>query len=285
MHIIDTHCHLIDDAFKTDVDEVVLHAKEADVNKMLLACCNAEEYDQILELCKKHPNVLYPSFGIHPENMADDVDVQWEELKNAFETSIKNGSGWSNAPVGEVGIDLHWDKTRLGDQLHLLELEMCYAAEHKLALLLHIRDAMPEFLDFVRVFKEKYKGYFTQPKEVDHDSTHEPRWELRGILHCYSGTTEEALQALKLGNWLFGVGGTLTYKKSLVPEVVKNIGLERIVLETDAPYLAPMPYRGKRNEPAYTRLTAQWLANLFETDLETVAQITTNNALKMLQMA
>lgn len=266
IEIIDTHCHLIDDAFADDVDEVVLHAKEAGVKKMLLACCNSEEYRQIVDLSQRYKGIVYPSFGIHPENMEDDVEAQWMELKEAFEASVADGSGWRLSPVGEVGIDLHWDATRLSDQLRLLELEMLYACQHQLPLLLHIRDAMPQFLEFMRVFKEKYAG-------------------LRpcGILHCYSGTAAEALQALTMGDWLFGVGGTLTYKKSQVPEVVKALGLERIVLETDAPYLAPVPFRGKRNEPAYTLHTAQWLANWMETDVEQVAQITTSNAQKLLQ--
>lgn len=254
--IIDTHCHLVDEAFTQDVEACIVNAQEAGVQKIVLACCDENEFPRILDLCYRHPGVLFPSIGIHPENMAEDVEFQFEKLKSLYEQYGKP------LPIGEVGLDLHWDKTRFNDQIHLLEDQMDLAARNKLPLLLHIRDAMSEFLNLIRRRNDDNKG------------TMRPR----GILHCYSGTAQEAKEALQYGDFYIGVGGTLTYKKSQVPEVVKAIGIERIVLETDAPYLAPVPNRGKRNEPAYTAYTARYLAELLGISSEEVSEITTRNA-------
>lgn len=260
--IIDTHCHLIDEAFTQDVEACIVRAQEAGVKKMVLACCDENEFPQILSLCERYPGVLFPSIGIHPENMAADVKSQYDKLEQLFEQYGKP------LPIGEIGLDLHWDKTRLNDQIILLEDQMDLAAKHNLPVLLHIRDAMPQFLNLIRRRNDDNKG------------TMRPR----GILHCYSGTAAEAKLALEYGDFYIGVGGTLTYKKSQVPEVVKAIGIERIVLETDAPYLAPVPFRGKRNEPAYTAETARFLADLLGISTEEVAEITTRNAETLLNL-
>lgn len=254
--IIDTHCHLIDEAFTEDVETCIVRAQEAGVQKIVLACCDETEFPQILSLCAKHPGVLFPSIGIHPENMAKDIKSQYDKLEELF---MQYGKP---LPIGEIGLDLHWDKTRINDQVILLEDQMDLAAKHNLPVLLHIRDAMPLFLNLIRRRNDDNKG------------TMRPR----GILHCYSGTAKEAQEALVYGDFYIGVGGTLTYKKSMVPEIVKAIGLERIVLETDAPYLAPVPYRGKRNEPAYTAETARFLAELMGVPFEEVVEVTTRNA-------
>lgn len=265
--IIDTHCHLIDDAFQNDVDEVILNAQAAGIGKMILACCDENEYPRINEICRRYPNVLYPTVGIHPENIAMDVKSQFEALFNNI-----NQSNINQMPkaVGEVGIDLHWDKSRLQDQLWLLEAQTQWALEHNLPLILHIRDAMTEFLELCQ--HSLYNIAQTQGQQ------------LRGILHCYSGTAEEADKALQYGDFLFGIGGTVTYKKSLVPDVARRIGLSRIVLETDAPYLAPVPHRGHRNEPAYTADTCRALAEILGTTADEVAIQTTANAQRMLQI-
>lgn len=260
MTIIDTHCHLVDEAFHSDVEEVVNNAIGANVNCMVLACCCLSEFEEIIQLCKHHPDNLFPTVGIHPENMEEDIHRQWDEMKCRAERFLHEGG--KLVAVGEIGIDLHWDKTRLGDQLELLKMQCDWAVEQKLPLLLHIRDAMDEWLRFM----DKY----------------EHRHELQGILHCYSGTAEQADCALAYGNWYFGIGGTLTYKKSLVPDIARHLGLDRIVLETDAPYLAPVPNRGKRNEPAFTAITARALADILQTGVEEVAAKTTANAKKLL---
>lgn len=279
MRIIDTHCHLIDEAFTSDVEACILRAQEAGVTKMLLACCDETEFPKIIKLCEKHPGVLFPSIGIHPENMAEDIETQLAATKRLLDAYCLSPEGKQvrSLPIGEIGFDLYWDKTRFEDQKKILEAQFEWALEYDLPVLLHIRAAMQEFLDFLRLFLFKINANKSEeyaPK----------RSRLRGILHCYSGNIEEAQEAMQLGDFMIGVGGTLTYKKSKVPEIVKAIGIERIVLETDAPYLAPVPHRGRRNEPSHTADTARFLAELLNLSLEEVAETTTSNAEKLLDI-
>lgn len=262
--IIDTHCHLIDEAFTDDVEACIVRAQEAGVAKMVLACCDENEFPQIMELCQRHPGVLYPSIGIHPENMAQDIDRQASQVKQQLDNYLQTHE-W-RLPIGEIGLDLHWDKTRLTDQISLLFHQLEWAQQYNLPVLLHIRDAMPEFLHMLSTLWNDHKGTLS----------------LRGILHCYSGTAQQALEAMQYGDFYIGIGGTVTYKKSQVPEVAQAVGLGRIVLETDAPYLAPVPERGHRNEPAYTAHTARYLATLFGVTPEHVAEVTTANAQRVL---
>ena len=256
--MIDTHCHLIDEAFTADVDEVITNALNVDVRQIILACCDEREFQQITDLCDRYPGILFPTIGIHPENIAEDIKAQFEALFSQADThtGIK--------AVGEIGIDLHWDKTRLSDQQWILEQQVRWALQRDLPILLHIRDAMPEFL--------------LQCKESLCPMATAMGKRMRGILHCYSGNAAQAEEALTYGDFYFGIGGTVTYKKSLVPDVARAIGVDRLVLETDAPYLAPVPHRGKRNEPAYTAATCQFLAQIMGKNPEEIAQITTENA-------
>jgi TatD DNase family protein len=165
--------------------------------------------------------------------------------------------------IGEVGLDLHWDASRLEEQRRVLKAQMEWSDRFGLPLLLHIRDAMPQWLELLAEWR----------------TTHQA--PLRGIMHCYSGTAEQAFEILQSGTFYFGIGGTLTYKKSLVPDVARAIGLEHLVVETDAPYLAPVPHRGQRNEPSFVADTASALATIFGTTIEEVARITTENAQKL----
>lgn len=266
MNIIDTHCHLIDEAFTSDVEACIVRAQEAGVGQMMLACCDETEFPQIVALCQKHPGVLYPSIGIHPENMAQDIHAQLDKIEAQLLDFLQHND-W-RLPIGEVGIDLHWDKTRLSDQCSILAQQLEWASRYDLPVLLHIRDAMPQFLNLLDRLWNDHKGTL----------------RLRGILHCYSGTAEQAKLANAYGDFYIGIGGTVTYKKCLVPDVAKAVGLERIVLETDAPYLAPVPERGHRNEPAFTAHTARYLATLFGTTPEHVAEVTTANARRLLNI-
>lgn len=259
--IIDTHCHLIDDAFAEDIESIISNSVQAGVEKIVLACCDNTEYGQITELCKKHPSVLFPTIGIHPENLAVNIDNQLAEFE-----SILHKDHDRLVAVGEIGLDLHWDKTRLEDQKAVLIKQILLALEYNKPVLLHIRDAVPEFIDILHYFNKEEANINKR---------------MRGILHCYSGTIEQAEEAMAVGDFLLGIGGTVTYKKSDRIEIVKHFGLEHIVLETDAPYLAPVPHRGKRNQPAYTNYVAKYIADALGTSVEDVASITTKNAQKL----
>ena len=279
MKIIDTHCHLISKAFTSDVEACIVRAQEASVSKMLLACCDETEFPEIITLCEKHQGVLFPSIGIHPENMAEDIEMQLAATKKLLDAYCLSPEGKleRKLPIGEIGFDLYWDKTRFEDQKRILKEQFDWALAYDLPVLLHIRNAMQEFLDFLRLYliKTYYKAPIGSPIKER---------RLRGILHCYSGNVEEAREAMELGDFMIGVGGTLTYKNSKVPDVVKAIGIDCIVLETDSPYLAPVPHRGHRNEPSYTADTARFLAELLNLPLEEVAKKTSENAEKLLEI-
>lgn len=256
--IIDTHCHLIDEAFAEDVNTVIENAKNAGVGKMVLACCDNNEFLQVLDICSRNPGCLFPTIGIHPENMAENTDEQLA----IFERLIKEHHQ-DIVAVGEIGLDLHWDKSRFEDQKKVFAKQMFLAIEYNLPVLLHVRDAAPEFLEMLHnIFNN------VNPLGLG----------IRGILHCYSGTIEEAEEAMTMGDFLLGIGGTVTYKKSDRIEIVRHFGLEKIVLETDAPYLAPVPHRGKRNEPAYTADVARYLAETLGLTFEEVCSTTSKNA-------
>lgn len=259
--IIDTHCHLIDDAFKGEENAIINNALQAGVNKMILACCDIQEYFQIQELCASHPGTLYPTLGIHPENLHDDIQEQIVQ----FDKVLKENHD-SIVAIGEIGLDLHWDKTRLEEQKQILFHQIYQAVEYDLPVLLHVRDAMPEFLEMLHIIYNNI-----EPLGL----------KLRGILHCYSGTIEEAEEAMTMGEFLLGIGGTVTYKKSDRIEIARHFELEKIVLETDAPYLAPVPHRGKRNEPAYTRDVAEFIAKSLDCTFDQVCEKTTANAEKL----
>lgn len=262
MMIIDTHCHLIDNSFADDLTDVIERAISNQVEQIWVACCNETEAASIVRLCQQYPHTLIPTLGLHPEEMAQDVKSQLQALRQQLAQYPQI------AAIGEIGIDLHWDQTRLDDQLYCLHTQVEWAIEYDLPVLFHIRDAMPEFLKELPVLTKK---------ATDRGQT------LRGILHCYSGTIDEAEQVLQYGNFLFGIGGTLTYKKSQIPAFVQTMGLQHLVLETDAPYLAPVPKRGRRNEPAFTIHTAQAMANILNLPWQTVAQTTSENALRLLR--
>ena len=259
--ITDTHCHLIDEHFAADTEEVIERAVKAGVTRMVMACCDCAEYAMTRELCGRHEQVLLPTLGIHPENMADDIDSQLDEMERLLRRDHA-----SLTAVGEIGLDLYWDKSRLDDQKKVLARQMLLALEYDLPVLLHLREAMTEFIDLLHnIYNEANR----QGKRI------------RGILHCYSGTIEQAEEAMTMGDFWLGIGGTVTYKKSDRIEIVKHFGLNHIVLETDAPYLAPVPHRGKRNEPAYTACVAHFIAEALGTTEEEVAQMTTANAKKL----
>ena len=263
--MIDTHCHLTDSAFSEDISEVIDRARKAGIKKIVLACVDNDDFIRIIELQKQYPDFLIPSIGIHPEEMELDINAQLARTLYNIEQHPEV------CVIGEIGLDLHWDKSRLEDQIKILTEQVRFSlqtsGEHSMTLLIHVRDAMEDFLKILPQLA-------TMASEVGK--------RLRGILHCFAGTADDALAIMEYGDFYFGIGGIVTYKKSDVPEVAKAIGLKRIVLETDAPYLSPVPHRGKRNEPAHLRATAEYLSTLFEISLQIVEETTTRNAEQLL---
>lgn len=247
MYYIDTHCHLSDEAFSGEEDAYIGRAQEADVRMMLQPDVDSRERKAMFDLVGRHPDVLRPMIGLYPGS----VDKGWEkEIEEMLKYSDRG-----IVAIGEIGLDYHEGREFEKEQKEALEWQLDYAASKGLPVNIHLRDAMGDLLDVFR----KHKG-------------------LRGNMHAYSGSYESFLELQRLGDWYIGVGGVVTFKNASLAEVVRKVPLDHIVLETDAPYLTPVPYRGKRNESSYIPIIAAKVAELKGVSLEEVAETTTNNA-------
>lgn len=252
MILIDTHCHLYSTEFGTENQVVVDSAKAVGVQRFYLPAIDSEVIDAMLALEAANPGVCFAMMGLHPcsvkENVADELAIVFQWLnKRSF------------VAIGEIGLDFYWDKTFAEEQRKAFALQMDWALERKLPIVIHTRNAMQETIDMVKPYAVK---------------------GLKGIFHCFSGSYESAKQIIDMG-FLLGIGGVLTYKNAGLPAALENIGLEHMVLETDAPYLSPVPYRGKRNESRYLLDIATKLAEVKQVSLAEVAAITTANAQKI----
>lgn len=252
MQWIDTHTHLYLDQFDADRDAMLQRAFSVGVTKLLLPNIDADSIAPMLQLCEQYPKNCFPMIGLHPTSVDKDVQTQL----NLLEQELLKGT---YIGIGEIGIDLYWDKSFLEEQIHAFRIQLNWAKQHALPVAIHTREAFPLILDLV---EEAQDG------------------RLKGVFHCFTGNTTEAERIVKMGFYL-GIGGVLTYKKSMLPEVIQNIPLDFLLLETDSPYLPPVPYRGKRNESSYLTETALQLAAIKQIPLNELATITTNNALKL----
>lgn len=254
--LIDTHTHLYLDAFDEDRHAMIGRAVEAGVKRMLLPNIDLASIDGMHALCDAYPTVCFPMMGLHP----CDVKDGFEEVLSAMR---KKFTERNYVAVGEIGIDLYWDKTTLPIQTQAFETQIQWAKELEIPIVIHARDSFNEIFEVM-------------------DRLHDER--LRGVFHCFTGNAEQAQKILDYGNFLMGIGGVLTYEKSGLAEVAKDIPLEKLVLETDSPFLTPKPYRGKRNESAYVKFVAEKLAEVKQTDLSTIAFQTSENARKMFNL-
>ena len=256
MEIIDTHCHLYSEQFKEDLDQVIANAKENGINKIILPNIDEESFEAMCELKKKEPALFEMGIGIHPCSVKKDFQGQMDWVKSELETK-------NYISVGEIGIDLYWDKTLLNEQKEAFRQQILMAKEFDLPIIIHARDSMKEIFEVL-------------DEEMDD--------KLSGVFHCFIGEKEEIEKVDSYKNFLFGLGGVLTFKNSTLKDFVELMPLDKIILETDAPYLAPVPFRGKRNEPAYTRNVGQFFADLKLIPLEEIAKITTNNAKRLFHL-
>lgn len=249
---VDTHTHLFVDEFNADREHVVERAMEAGVSRMCLPCINSSSIEPIKAMCKRYKGVCFPMIGLHPTDVKEDYKEQLSYMYDTLKCSD------SFIAVGEVGLDFYWDTTYSKEQYYAFEEQIRWAQEFNLPLVIHSRNAADEL-------------YAVMDRHRDNS--------LKGIFHCFSGSSDEARKLLSFEGFMLGIGGTLTYKKSILPSVLKEVvPLERIVLETDSPYLAPVPYRGKRNESAYIPLVAKFLSQIYEVSEKYIAEVTTANA-------
>lgn len=251
IEFVDTHTHLFEPEFNDDRDAVVERAVEAGVRTLCLPCINHTSLERIADMCKCYKGACYGMVGLHPTELGDDYD----SVLNVMYGRLQKDD--SVIAVGEVGLDFYWDDSRKKEQIDVFIKQIEWAVEFGLPLAIHSRSAFDELYSTMDSCRGK---------------------GLSGVFHCFSGTGEEARKLLSFDGFYLGIGGVLTYKKSLLPEVLKNVPLERIVLETDSPYLSPVPYRGKRNESAYIPYVADFLATVYGKSVEEVAAVTTANA-------
>ena len=252
--IIDTHCHLFAEEFDEDRDALIAAAKEAGIKKLLLPNIDDETTGRLYDLCDKYPDFAYPMMGLHPTS----VDAGYKKRLAAIEKCLHSRT---HCAIGEIGIDLYWDKSYLKEQKFVFEEQLRWSVELGLPVSIHTRNA----------FEEVFESLHRVGEEVGAD-------RLSGIFHCFTGTEEELKAIKELENFKIGINGVVTFKKSTLPQVLKNIDINRIVLETDAPYLAPTPYRGKKNLPEYIVEQAKKIAEIYALTLEETIRITTQNA-------
>lgn len=251
---IDTHTHLYSDEFNEDRIDRINYAIQKGVTKFYMPNIDSSSIDGMLQLEVHFPEQCLPMMGLHPcsvkENYREELDIikQWLDLRRF----------WA---IGEIGIDLYWDKTFIKEQELAFKEQIYWALEYNYTIVIHCRNAFDEIFSILQSFEKLPKGIF----------------------HCFSGDFIQAQKILSLGNFKLGIGGVVTFKNSGLDKVVEQLKLHDIVLETDAPYLAPMPHRGKRNESAYIPLIAQKIAEIKNTTIEEVAKITSQNAIEIFE--
>jgi TatD DNase family protein len=252
MIFIDTHSHLFTEEFDSDRDEVIKNAFQNNVEKIILPNIDEDSIEKVISLADTYPNNCFPLIGLHPTS-----------VNHSYRVQLNNIVAWIDKRkffgIGETGIDLYWEKTFLTEQTDSFAFHLELAITKKLPVIIHVRNSFREVINVV--------------KKYEHP-------DLKGIFHCFSGSINEAHEIIDLG-FKLGIGGVLTFKNSKLSEVVKDINLNHIVLETDSPYLAPAPLRGKRNESANIIYIAKKLAAIKGIDIAKVASQTSNNAIEL----
>jgi len=255
MQFIDTHSHFYVQDFDRDRDDAVAESRQAGVSHILLPNIDAASVPRMLETCAKYPDICFPMLGLHPCDVKKNYQTELQKIFEYFDTQHFIG-------IGEIGIDLYWEQAYLEEQKQAFRWQIAFALEHDLPLVIHKRQSYYETLAVLNEFKNE---------------------KLRGIFHCYSGSIAHAEEVIEKG-FLLGIGGTVTYKSAKLDEVLPYIPLDKIVLETDAPYLSPSPHRGKRNNSHFLPLIAQKIAEIKQIDIEEVARTTTENAKKLFSL-
>lgn len=251
MNYIDTHIHLDGHEFDEDRDEVVNRAKTAGVTKMFVPAIDLPSVDSVLAVCRRYPGFTYPMIGLHPE----EVKADWPDVLRQMRVRLDDNRQPFIA-IGEVGLDYYWSREFENEQLMAFEEQVRWSVETRLPLMIHCRKAQNEMVRLLRKYEKELPG---------------------GVFHCFTGNDKEAAELLSFDGFVLGIGGVLTFKKSHLPEVLPAIPPERIVLETDAPYMAPVPMRGKRNESAYIRHVISRMAECYGMSEEEVAEVTNEN--------
>jgi TatD DNase family protein len=255
MQLIDTHTHLYLPEFDNDRDEVVQHAIENNVEKLLLPNIDIHSMDSMLASEKRYKGICHSMIGLHPTSVGEDFLYQLDLLE-------ERATQHSFIAVGEIGIDLYWDKTFIKEQITAFKRQIQFSLKHGLPVVIHSRESFPEVFEVLNEFEGS---------------------GLKGVFHAFTGDISCAEKVIKMG-FLLGIGGIVTFKNSGLDKVVKEIGAENLILETDSPYLAPTPFRGKRNESSYISLINKKIAEILEADEELVAAKTFSNSIELFKL-
>lgn len=256
MNIIDTHAHLFVEEFDEDLDDVVSRAKQAGVTKVLLPNISEATLANLKQCAARYPGFFFPMMGLHPTS----VTMEWREQLDKVYTELIQGG---YIAVGEVGIDLHWDDSLKQEQVQAFETQLEWSRERDLPLSIHFRNAAQEVVEAIRRVGEN---------------------SLRGVFHSFGGDREELDLIMSLDNFFIGINGVVTFKNSGVANTLRHCPRDRVIVETDAPYLAPVPYRGKRNESGYLPCIVKKVAEVWEVDASFAAALTTHNACRLFGM-
>ena len=254
---VDTHTHLFVDAFDEDRSEIVQKAINSGVEKMLLPNIDIDTIDAMNELAKSFPNNCFAMMGLHPGSIKED----WKERLDIIRKHLFDGD---YVAVGEIGMDLYWDKTFIKEQAEAFRIQVEWAKELKLPIVIHAREAFEPIFEIL--------------DEINDDT-------LTGVFHCFTGTIEQANHVLSYGGFKLGIGGVLTYKKAELDKVLEQVDLKHLILETDSPYLPPVPFRGKRNESSYILHIAEKLTEVYDVPLSKIEEMTTASARELFQFS
>ena len=274
--MIDTHCHIDEEAFEPDREEVIARQQQSGVQAMIVPGVNVASINSVMEVCHAHPGYCYPALGLHPE----DVKADWREQLATVEAAIRAHRDELVA-IGEIGLDYYWDKTFKEEQKEVLRRQLLLARELNLPVILHNREATEDILSIVNTIANDQSPIANDQSPITNN-------QLRGVFHCYSGSKETAEIILKMGFYL-GIGGVLTFKNSKLSETLKELNqssitnhqlpiTNRLLLETDAPYMAPTPHRGERNESRFMALVAERLAQVLNVSVDEIIEATSANA-------
>jgi TatD DNase family protein len=265
MQLIDTHSHLYAEEFDDDRPEAVMRARECGVERLLLPAIDSESHERMFALAKAYPDLCRPMMGLHPTSVND--NPRWrDELALVEQYFTQPPEGLQFCAVGEIGLDYYWSQEFVAEQREAFIAQCRLAARLNLPVAIHTRSAWDDMCEIL----ERETALAAERGE-----------SLRGVLHAFSEGADVYRRLRECGDWLFGIGGVVTFKKSIVAQAVAEMELEDIILETDCPYLTPVPYRGRRNESAYVAYVCEKVAEIKGVSAEEVARITTANARRM----
>ncbi len=260
--MIDTHTHLDGEEFATDLEAVIYRAKVAGVEKVFIPAIDYKSCLSTLDVCRKYEGYAYPMLGLHPEEVKADYKEELDRIHSLILSELERKT--PVLAIGEIGLDYYWSREYEAEQLDAFRIQVEWSIELGLPLMIHCRKGQNEMVNLLRQYEEKLRG---------------------GVFHCFTGNEKEAEQLLRFDNFMLGIGGVLTFKKSNLPSVLAAaVPLDRIVLETDSPYMAPVPMRGKRNESAFVKYVLLKLAEIYAESAPRIDTITTQNALRIVNI-